>query len=127
MYTFVYGLGCEVATTDNQSLKRIKMRSKKELYEIILDEYNSHESSSYICCFIRYMWDESKITHDEYKFIIDDFERNEPTSELHTEFYHHELHINSNAWWIMGTTKSVRIKAIQVRSTFLEKMVRINS
>jgi len=99
------------------------MRSKKELYEIILDEYKKFDyQCHYICHFIRDMWGMDILTDDEYEFIMNDFESNKPSYNIHEEFYNNRLYIGnrSTAWWITGLSESNK-----VRIAFLEKMVRI--
>lgn len=104
------------------------MRSKKELYEIILNEYKElFYSSIFICNTIEICYEGKLITEEEFTFILNDFKNNYPSTSQHSEFMI-ESFWNDNregSWW--SVYDSLRNRNYSIRISFLEKLVRINS
>ena len=104
------------------------MRSKKELYEIILFYYrieaesidSHHFTRKFLCNHIFTIFFDKLMTYDEYNFIMDDFNHQRPSSFRHTEFFY-EGHSDGNAWWRL--TSNTQDEDTHLRITFLEKLV----
>jgi hypothetical protein len=103
------------------------MKSKKELYQIILDEYRVLcKSSIFICNVIEICFLSDLITNEEYKFIMNDFNNNRPSESQHSEFMDMTYNRHSSCWWSMYCDSYKPFDYnVMIRITFLEKMVRI--
>ena len=103
------------------------MRNKKELYEIILNEYRlSCEDTIFICNIIKKCFFSDLLTRDEFYEITNDFNMNRPTDSLHSEFMNESYNRDSGCWWSSYVNHEYPFKYnTDIRLTFLEKMVRI--
>lgn len=101
------------------------MRSKKELYEIILNKFRT-TSTPFICNQIENLFELSNlITKEECEMILNDFHSNYPSTTQHSEFMNDLFNQNNEygSWWRNVDSR----RAKNIRITFLEKMVQINS
>ena len=92
------------------------MKSKKTLYKIVLKQFIKGEDR-FICSTINSLVRLGKVTKLEFEYISLDFNNNQPTDELHSEFIN-DSWIGSYAWW--HEDKETRI-------AFLTKLIEINS
>lgn len=104
------------------------MRSKKELYEIVLKKYKMYSESEhthilylYICNCIASC---SDFNHHEFMMIREDFRNNRPTQQLHPEFYVSQQEGSSVFWDI---DRDFPHEGTSIRIAFLEKLIRMNS
>lgn len=108
------------------------MRTKKELYEVILASYirlskeNPDSGELFICNHIELCVKEEVITKEEKSFIFEDFKANRPNKTQHKEFMKEELGYKTfgSCWWWLCTP--VLKEGIEIRIEFLRKMVIIN-
>lgn len=99
------------------------MRTKKELYSIILEEFlkGDIKGLGFICNLINRCEMYDIISKEEHVMIINDFQSQKPTKKRHEDFYNSPLFVNSCGWWdcdIFGNRERVR---------FLKKLISINS
>jgi len=108
------------------------MKSKKELYKIILDEYiiitnkdNTEIRNYFICNHIQNIFNKDIITLEEFTTILRDFQANKPSLELHEEFLIEDMWQDGDAWWWLSYQGELQY-GIDIRTKFLEKLVDIN-
>lgn len=108
------------------------MRTKKELYEVILASYiklskeNPHSANLFICHHIELCVEEGKITVEEGIFILEDFRSNRPSKTLHKEFTKGKAKYFAEecAWWVLCDNGLE--EGIKIRIKFLRKLIKIN-
>ena len=99
------------------------MRSKKELYQLVLDKFKKRildRPFSFICVNIIYLHEDNIITKDEYLYILNDFKLNRPNKEQHSEFMNEFWVGDGGVWWNVDKDSSI------TRIKFLEKLIENN-
>jgi len=106
------------------------MRSKKELYKVILKSYiklseeDPHSGHLFICNHIDLLHRNEIITKKEFHLIFEDFKRNRP-SEIQHKNYTKKLYItDGSAWWILSGIDME--EGIKIRIKFLRRLIRLN-
>lgn len=125
---------------------KIKTRTLKELYTILLESYITNVKngvkivdivppknkvfnyySYYICNHITNLHDNNIITSVEKKHLLMNFQSNRPTKILHNDFYQNPNFYKRNdnyAWWKYKNWSPV---GIEVRIKFINHLISIHS
>lgn len=79
------------------------MRSIKELYQIVLDNFDLMiKAESGICMVIVRCWYYDLITSDEKFALLKHFKKQRPTWYKNVKFYYHNSYVNRMFWWKYG-------------------------
>lgn len=96
------------------------MRTKKELYQIVLDNYKKRIKDrpfSFICVMIIHCGDDAIISRKESDYLLNDFKLNKPSKTQYSEFMDKFWVGEGGTWWNIDKGSS------DTRVKFLEKLI----